>query len=167
MTTFSSKLSPLLILLLVAAVTFTSCDDDSNPDPVDITIDQTVDAESDLSELSQALKDTELDSTLATEGPFTLFAPVDSVLPDDLSGEEIQALVSYHIVDDQLTYEDLQNMDSVVALNGETLSISVDSETDVVTINGEITIDESESIEASNGIIYVLTNDHLTPPEEN
>ena len=161
MTTFSTKLSPVLFLLLAVAVTFTACDDDNGPDPSDnLTVTETVEVQSELGTLGQALKDTDLDSVLNAEGPLTLFAPVDDAFSGDLSDDELAAALKYHVVEINLTFDDLKDMESVVTLSGDSLFISAANDT--VTINDQAVI-TSDGIEASNGMVFIIDT-LLTPP---
>ncbi len=164
MTKFNTKLFPALFLLLSVALTFTACDGNgSDPDPDDLNITEIIAVEGELSALNQALADTDLGNTLSDEGPATLFAPVNDALPDTLSGEELTEALKYHIVEMNLTYDNLQDIESVVTLSGDSLFFS--AENDTVTINDAQAVITSDGMEASNGTVFVIDT-LLTPIEE-
>jgi uncharacterized surface protein with fasciclin (FAS1) repeats len=101
-----------------------------------------------------------LESTLAGEGPFTVFAPSDEAfaqLPDgtvdSLLAEpaKLAQVLTYHVVPGRVTAADVVGLTTAPTVNGEELPVSVD---------GGIHVDgarvNSADIEASNGIIHVV-----------
>lgn len=155
----STTLKPLLLLLLLSIVTFTACEDDS--DPVDtLSVAETVAINSDLSSISQALVTAGLADTLSGEDPVTLFAVANSAFPDDLSGDSLTNALKYHIVQMNLTFENLKTLESAVTLSGDSLYFSASN--DAITINNDQAVITSEGIEAANGVVFVIDT-VLTP----
>ena len=101
-----------------------------------------------------------LESTLAGEGPFTVFAPSDEAfaqLPDgtvdSLLAEpaKLAQVLTYHVVPGRVTAADVVGLTTAPTVNGEELPVSVDGG---VRVDGARVI--SADIEASNGIIHVV-----------
>ena len=94
------------------------------------------------------------------EGPYTVFAPVESAfepIPDEVIDESLEdqayllGIINYHIVEGKYTTEDLRDLDFLETVSGNKLKITVNSGIKVDTA----TIIE-EDIECSNGIIHVI-----------
>lgn len=150
-----------LLLFLASTFAFISCTDDSDP-AENLTVKETIAGNNDLSDITDALSTTGLDTTLSDEGPVTLFAPANNAFPQDsLSGDELEAALKYHIVAMNLTFDNMQELESAVTLSGDSLFFSF--ENDTVTINGQAII-ITDGIEASNGRVFVIDT-LLTPPE--
>ena len=94
------------------------------------------------------------------EGPYTVFAPVESAfdpIPDDVIDESFEdneyllGIINYHIAKGKYTTEDLKNMNSLETVSGNSLKI---------TANGGIKVDTARIIEAdiecTNGIIHAI-----------
>ena len=120
--------------------------------------------------LVAALQAAELDSVLAGEGPFTVFAPTDDAfgkLPEGTVAsllETIPALKNillYHVVSGNVLAADVVTLESATTLQGQTVSISVMG--DVVKINDSQVI--ITDIQGSNGTIHVIDT-VLLPTEE-
>jgi uncharacterized surface protein with fasciclin (FAS1) repeats len=101
-----------------------------------------------------------LESTLAGEGPFTVFAPSDEAfaqLPegtvDSLLAEpdKLASVLTYHVVPGRVTAADVVGLATAPTVQGEELPVSVDGS---VHVDGARVI--SADIEASNGIIHVI-----------
>jgi uncharacterized surface protein with fasciclin (FAS1) repeats len=101
-----------------------------------------------------------LESTLAGEGPFTVFAPSDEAfaqLPDgtvdSLLAEpaKLAQVLTYHVVPGRVTAADVVGLTTAPTVNGEELPVSVDGG---IHVDGARVI--SADIEASNGIIHVV-----------
>ncbi|HSO98638.1 MAG TPA: fasciclin domain-containing protein [Solirubrobacteraceae bacterium] len=107
-----------------------------------------------------------LESTLAGEGPFTVFAPSDEAfaqLPegtvDSLLAEpdKLAEVLTYHVVPGRVTAADVVGLTTAPTVQGEELRVSVDGS---VHVDGARVI--SADIEASNGIVHVI--DHVLLP---
>ena len=120
--------------------------------------------------LVAALQAAELDSVLAGEGPFTVFAPTDDAfakLPEGTVAsllETIPALkdiLLYHVVSGNVLAADVVTLESATTLQGQTVSVSVMG--DVVKINDSQVI--ITDIQGSNGTIHVIDTVLLPPAE--
>jgi uncharacterized surface protein with fasciclin (FAS1) repeats len=126
-----------------------------------------------LSTLVAAVVAADLVETLQSEGPFTVFAPVNAAfaaLPagtvDTLLMEEnradLQGILTYHVVPGKVMSGDLVDGMVVQTVNGESITINV---TDAgVTINGSATVALAD-IETSNGVVHVIDTVLLPPTE--
>ncbi len=94
------------------------------------------------------------------EGPYTVFAPVESAfdpIPDDVIDESFEdheyllGIINYHIAKGKYTTDDLKGLDSLETVSGNSLKITAD---------GEIKVDTARIIEAdiecTNGIIHAI-----------
>jgi len=113
--------------------------------------------------LVAAVKAADLVETLKGEGPLTVFAPTDDAfakLPpgtlDDLLKPEnkakLQAILTYHVVPGKVMAKDVGKVDSAKTVNGQSLSIKVESDT-VMVDNAKVV---KTDIECSNGVIHVI-----------
>ncbi len=167
MTDAISKSLKLCLVLFVSATLFTACDDDDGSGPSgDLSIVETLEVESNLSTANELITEQELSDTLASDGPMTVFIPTDTALDEEdlseMSDEEIQALLKYHIVGQSLTFDDLKDTESVETFNGDSLFFSADGDT--VTINEDQATITDEGMEATNGMVFKIDT-VLTTPE--
>ncbi len=108
--------------------------------------------------------------TLKGEGPFTVFAPTDeafAALPEGTvesllepeNQEQLQAILTYHVVSGQIMAEDAMAADSATTVQGQDITIT--------TMDGSVMINDATvvqaDIEASNGVIHVI--DSVLMPE--
>lgn len=120
--------------------------------------------------LVAAVKAAELVDTLKGEGPFTVFAPTDAAfaaLPegtvDELlkpeNKEQLQSVLTYHVVAGKIMAEDAMAADSATTVQGQDLTIS--------TMDGKVMINDATVVQAdiaaSNGVIHVI--DGVLMPE--
>jgi uncharacterized surface protein with fasciclin (FAS1) repeats len=102
-----------------------------------------------------------LADTLATGGPFTVFAPTDAAFAkvpqatlDALAADPdlLKSVLLYHVVPGKVTAADVVKLSSVKTLEGRSLSIKV--------VNGSVSIDQATvttpDVMASNGVIHVI-----------
>jgi uncharacterized surface protein with fasciclin (FAS1) repeats len=103
----------------------------------------------------------DLEDTLNNQGPFTIFVPNDEAfdeLPEEIievlkqGGEGLLNILNYHLVQEDLTAEDLSNMPSVETLEGE--DILIDTLDDTVTINDAAII--KSDISFNDGWIHII-----------
>jgi len=167
-----------LVILAIIAVTLTACSDDTATEEKMVEETSTAPQAEQIQEESKtivdiavedgrfttlvtALQAAGLDSVLAGEGPFTVFAPTDDAfgkLPEGTVAsllETIPALKNillYHVVSGNVLAADVVALESAVTLQGQTVSISVMG--DVVKINDSQVI--ITDIQGSNGIIHVI-----------
>ena len=104
-----------------------------------------------------------LAETLKGEGPFTVFAPTDDAfakLPagtvEDLlkpeNKDKLAAILTYHVVSGKVMAKDVMTMKEAKTVNGESVTISMESDTVMIDNAKVVTPD----IECSNGIIHVI-----------
>ena len=116
-----------------------------------------------LSTLVQAVTAAGLVDTLNGEGPFTIFAPVnsafaaipaadlDAVLADKTL---LTNILTLHVVgDEQIDGATLEGRDSVPTLNGETISVQADG--DVITLDGTAKV-VCGNIETANATVHLI-----------
>jgi transforming growth factor-beta-induced protein len=113
----------------------------------------------DLTTLVNLVVDAELAGTLSGDGPFTIFAPVNSAFDEisdtleGLSGEEVADVLTYHVVPDLIKSSDIPSGTTEIAtVNGA--EITVVNEDGTVTVNGSnvITVD----LAGTNGVIHLI-----------
>lgn len=122
---------------------------------------ETAVAAGDFTTLVTAVEAAGLAETLSGEGPYTVFAPTDAAfeaLPagtlDELLADPdaLANVLTYHVVDGDVMAADLSDGMEVEALNGETLTITVDGDT--VKVN-DATVTTADIV-TSNGVIHVI-----------
>jgi uncharacterized surface protein with fasciclin (FAS1) repeats len=109
-----------------------------------------------------ALADAGVATLLDSDGTYTIFAPLDNAW-DLLNVDDLNAwrnndplwdsLVTFHIVEQVLFGDDLDDTDTVTAMNGETLSVS--AATGEIVLNGTAEVSEADN-EACNGVVHVI-----------
>ena len=167
--------------LLVCVLVLSACGSDS-PDassgdstfdrsvvPDSMTIPRMLESDGRFSTLRAALDSTGLDSLLATDGPYTLFAPPNKAfeaLPPgtvaELLSEQRDRLASIlrrHVVQGRIPTGELSGTRDLITLNADTLSLRrVQKKVSV----GEAAIVDG-GIEAANGLLHVVDR-VLMPP---
>jgi uncharacterized surface protein with fasciclin (FAS1) repeats len=143
----------------VGAVAFSlglgACSDDP-----ELSIFETLEGDARFTTLVTAIEAADLDGTLTTGGPFTLFAPTNAAfdaLPDGTldavlaDPDLLEAVLLYHVVSGSTLSSELSDGQSITTLQGQQLTVS---------INGTVDIDEATvtqaDLEASNGVIHVI-----------
>lgn len=135
-----------------------------------MTVNRILHTDDRFSTLVSGLDSTGLDSTLASQGPYTFFAPPNSAfegLPDGtlpilLSDrrDRLRTLLSYHVVEGRVPLTTTSAPETLVTLTGDSLQIrSSDS-----TLTVENTRVLENNIEVANGLIHVI-DAVLRPPE--
>ena len=153
----------LTILALAAAVLSTPAAAQQQ------NIVQVASGNDDFETLVQAVQAGNLAGTLSGSGPFTVFAPTDAAfdkLPDGaLQGlladrPQLRDVLTYHVVQGELTAEALQGRSYVTALNGDRIPVRV--------MNGQVMVGNATvvaaDVQASNGVIHAIDG-VLMPPE--
>lgn len=113
--------------------------------------------------LVTALKAAELDGVLRQEGPYTVFAPTDAAFAkiptetlNDLlkpeNREQLQAILTYHVVPGRYKATDVVGMRDAKTANGQSFAIN--------SSDGEVMVDNAKVVKtdimATNGIIHVI-----------
>ena len=119
-----------------------------------------------LSTLVGALQAADLVDALGGDGPFTVFAPTNDAF-DALeaipTGDALTEVLLYHVASGRFTAEDLLQGQTVTTLQGDDVTIEMDTEGNVL-LNGSIKVIMAD-IEASNGIVHVIDG-VLIPPTD-
>jgi transforming growth factor-beta-induced protein len=113
---------------------------------------------SNLSTLTTAVGAANLADDLKGEGPFTVFAPVDSAFADYNVGaltnnqSLLQRVLTYHVIGQELTSGDLSEGESPATLEGGTITIGLNGG---VSLNGRVTATVTD-VQVRNGVIHLL-----------
>jgi len=117
--------------------------------------------------LVAALVQENLAETLATAGPFTVFAPTDKAFEnlgatgqDLLNIDKLAEILVYHVVDGRFKADDIVLKDRLETLLGEELKVNVTDE-GVFINNSKVIL---QDLKAENGIIHVI--DMVLIPQE-
>jgi len=125
---------------------------------------ETAIATPELSTLVAAVVAADLVTTLQSEGPFTVFAPLNEAFEELPAGTletllmsenqaDLQGILTYHVVPGKVMSGDLVDGMVVETVNGGTITINVSDAG--VTINGGATVAIAD-IETSNGVVHVI-----------
>ena len=111
--------------------------------------------------LASLLTKAGLVDTLATGGPFTVFAPTDEAFAkvpkatlDALAGNpaQLKSVLLYHVVSGRVTAADVVKLNSAKTLEGRSVGIKV--------AGGGVFVDQAKvttpDVQASNGVIHVI-----------
>ncbi|MEN9240595.1 MAG: fasciclin domain-containing protein [Thermostichales cyanobacterium SZTDM-1c_bins_54] len=123
-----------------------------------------------LSTLNQAVTAAELGTVLAGEGPFTVFAPVNSAFaalpPETLeelllpaNREQLVNLLTYHVVEGAILSSQLEDGQELTTVQGGVLTITIEDE--VIQVNG-IPLLQADIL-ADNGVVHLI-GEVLMPP---
>ncbi|WP_342306308.1 fasciclin domain-containing protein [Methanolobus sp. ZRKC5] len=113
-----------------------------------------------FSTLLKAAEKLKLTNKYSNEGPFTIFAPVETAfgpIPDEVVDESFDdhgyllGIINYHIVEGKYTTEDLAGLTELETVSGNKLKITATDSIKVDTAN----IIEA-NIECSNGMIHAI-----------
>ncbi|MFB6277481.1 MAG: fasciclin domain-containing protein [Halothece sp.] len=124
---------------------------------VDIAVDNEA-----FQTLVQAVQAAGLVDTLASEGPFTVFAPTDDAfakLPEGTiqtlvqNPPQLARILTYHVVSGRYKQADLANLEMVNSV--ESSPIKIDCSDGFEVKNATVV---TPDIEADNGIIHVIDN---------
>lgn len=174
MTTLLSRVSLFVLVglaVLTAPVAAQQSDEaDAAPDIVETAVQA-----DDFTILAEALEAADLVEALQGEGPFTVFAPTDAAfeaLPEGQlesllqaeNKEQLQAILTYHVVSGKAMASDVTGMDAAPTLEGRSIQFQVDDDTVRLMGQNTATVVQAD-IEASNGVIHVIDS-VLLPPEQ-
>jgi uncharacterized surface protein with fasciclin (FAS1) repeats len=111
--------------------------------------------------LASLLKKSGLAATLASKGPFTVFAPTDAAfakVPKATLAKlaknkaKLRAVLLYHVVRGKVTAAKAMKLRSAKTLQGKSLSVRVTSGNVIV---GGATVTKAD-VMASNGVIHII-----------
>ena len=109
-----------------------------------------------------------LAETLASDGPFTVFAPTDeafAALPEGTvealleDPEALADILLYHVVPGEVLAADVVSLSSATTVQGSDIAISVDG--DSVKVNEANVV--ATDVDASNGVIHIIDAVILPP----
>ncbi len=122
-----------------------------------------------LTTLVKAVQAAGLVETLSGPGPFTLFAPADNAFAGMPSGvldgllankDELKGILTYHVIPEQITAQDLAGMTTATTLQGNALRIDA--------TGGSVMVNEAivtqPDLRADNGVIHIV-DAVIVPPE--
>ena len=166
-----------LAFATAAALAVVACDDDDDEVitepapalPADV-VDTLANAGT-FTTLLTAVSAADLETTLRGEGPFTVFAPPDSVFQQLPPGtvesllvpeqrDRLRAIITYHVVPGRFTSEQLRDVSSLETVNGKPLPVTTQDGT--ILVGGTPVI--SPDIQASNGVVHVIDGVLIPPP---
>ena len=118
---------------------------------------------SDFSTLVAALQEADLVETLQGDGPFTVFAPtneafeallteLDITQEELLSQPDLESVLTYHVIPQEVMSGDLEDGMSAETVNGEEVTFDLSGDDPMI---NESTI-TSTDMEASNGVVHVI-----------
>jgi uncharacterized surface protein with fasciclin (FAS1) repeats len=159
------RISILAVLALALAIGVASATagrtTTAGPQMTRLNLVQTAVAAKQFKTLATLLKKSGLAGTLATKGPFTVFAPTDAafarvpkatlaMLAKDKM--KLRAVLLYHVVKGKVTAAQAKKLHSAKTLEGKSVSIRVKGGKVVV---GGATVIRAD-VMASNGVIHVI-----------
>jgi transforming growth factor-beta-induced protein len=156
----------VLMVLLVCAVSFTSCnnDEDDDPDPVvEQNIAEIVVAGDDFSSLEAALIKAGLVETFQGSAEYTVFAPTNAAFETFLTGagltletvpvDVLTNVLLAHVVAGEAESTDLSDGQVIPTLNPD-VSLTVGISGGTVTVNNATVT--TADVDASNGVVHVI-----------
>ena len=113
----------------------------------------------DLTTLRRLLRESGLAETLASEGPYTLFAPSDAALADldtsTMSPEAIRALLLGHALSFRTLSADMDFEQTVETIGGTQLSITPGTPPSIASGGARASIVRPD-LDAANGVVHVI-----------
>src|SRR6056297_2862557 len=172
------RLFMVIALAMTTMVGLTSCEEDDNDvqkEEVSNTIVDIASSDADFTLLVEALQKADLASTLEGSGPFTVFAPTNEAFQDllselgvssldDLTGDQLEPILLYHVVSGSVMSGDLSNsyVKTLSPGPGETSADFLVNIDNGVTLNGSSSVLQAD-VQADNGVIHVI-DEVLVPP---
>ncbi len=105
----------------------------------------------------------DLVSVLSGDGPFTVFAPLNSAFAEiadvtaTLTADQLAKVLTYHVVSGNVVAGDLTNGMSVATVNGENFTVNINGSTVTLTdSNGGVSTVVLTDVQGTNGVIHVL-----------
>ena len=110
-----------------------------------------------LQPLEDAVVEADLVSTLTGDGPFTVFAPNVDIPTDGLSQQELQDILTYHVIPSEVLSGDLQASQTVETVNGKDLLIEAANGTVTITDNSGQSYQVTEAdLQGTNGVVHII-----------
>jgi transforming growth factor-beta-induced protein len=117
-----------------------------------------------LSTLVAAVTEAGLVDTLNSDGPFTIFAPAnpafEAIPPADLDAvladtDLLTSILTLHVVaGEQLSSDDLADVDSVPTVNGQEITIETAAD-GTISVNGQATVGCAD-VQTANAIVHII-----------
>ncbi len=126
-----------------------------------------------LTTLVAAVSAAGLEDTLNGEGPFTVFAPINSAFdkidPATLEGlladpDTLTAILTYHVLPEQFTSADLVSAATFTTVNGAELTIA--QVNDTLVINGGASAVQCADVQTANATVYLIDTVLMPPAAE-
>ena len=175
MNLIKSYYSIVFMLSFALLLAFTACSDDDaaiidpGPDPEpepELTLVDLAQSDENFSTLVEIVVDLGLTDVLATE-ELTVFAPTNAAFEaiseaiPSLTNEDLEAIVTYHLVEGTILSNQLEARQDVPMLQGEVTLVEVGDSG--VLINNFATVTDAD-LQASNGVIHAI--DQVLLPDE-
>ena len=169
--------SLIAMMVIFSSMILVGCSDDDNKNVLGnntnsaptLDIVQTAEADGRFTTLLAAAGAADLVDALKGEGPLTVFAPTDDAF-DALPTGTVEALLNdiptltailtYHVVVGDYPSEKVVTLPTAPTLNGQSVTITVNTDGSVMIDNANIII---KDIETTNGIIHVIDAVILPP----
>ena len=132
------KFTTLLLALALSSLFVIGCSDDDDNNPIGanpaMDIVETAAADGRFTTLLAAVEAAGLTEALKSEGPLTVFAPTDdafAALPEGTIEslladiDALTAILTYHVVPDEVTAAEVVVLDQAPTLNGDLIDITV------------------------------------------
>ncbi|MCR9288287.1 fasciclin domain-containing protein [Saprospiraceae bacterium] len=104
----------------------------------------------------------DLVTVLSGDGPFTVFAPVNSAfdaiaaVAATLTPDQLAKVLTYHVVGGNVLSTDLTNPMTVTTVNGETFTIKLDGSPTITDAGGNVSNIIFTDVQGTNGVIHVI-----------
>jgi transforming growth factor-beta-induced protein len=113
-----------------------------------------------LQSLEDAVVEADLVSTLNGDGPFTVFAPNVEIDTEGLTQQELQDILTYHVLPQKVLSGDLEagTTITVETVNGAELDVTADAEGGVTLTDqagNEATVVTAD-LEGTNGVVHII-----------
>lgn len=160
-------------VLLLSAITMTSCDKDDDDDNSGGTITQVVVNGADFSTLEAAVIKANLQAKLGEPGPFTVFAPNNAAFTasgiteatlNGLTQAQVENILLYHTLASRVPSASVPAGPNAKVITASGDSVFVTKNASGVYVNG-VKVEQAD-INASNGVIHQI-NRVLLPPSGN
>ena len=123
-----------------------------------------------LSTLATAVEAADLEATLQSEGPYTVFAPTNEAfenLPEGVlnellkpeNKEQLVAVLTYHVIPGEVMSDDVTKTMKAKTIQGSNASVKSNGES-VMIENAEVI---KADLNASNGVVHVI-DEVILPP---
>ncbi|MDX1686091.1 MAG: fasciclin domain-containing protein [Saprospiraceae bacterium] len=119
---------------------------------------------SDFSQLVDALGSAsgDLVSVLSGDGPFTVFAPLNSAFQEisgtvaGLDADQLASVLTYHVVSGNVRSEDLTDGMSVTTIQTEQFTVSIGNDVTITDSNGNVATVVLTDVQGTNGVVHVI-----------